>query len=507
MKRLLGILASLGLASSATAPVVSCFDTSKDGIVNLSNLKESKIEFLPNNSSHDIEYIKKNINLIAALNNINPTEVTVSNFEYNMKDKIIIIDVVANKGAKTVSGEAKKIKLKEIPYVQRDIKTFITKTNLKEIKIAGELPTNDEIITAIKEQNHHSLVNAFFENNQEYKISDIKKGSAKIQAANDSKIAIKNSELNLTYSLKGNVDVKKDLSEVIKVTDLGDISIANDSPTESEIINALVLKNPDLQKFKTEVEITNKNSIDLKSAEVVAKKDSKNFKENSKITIKYNAIPKIATLKETIKKTNLDEIFTKNSVPTVEELLSKLKEVNPEIVNFISDIIIDPNIEIATTEATLMVKPDSKILDLTKDNQVKISYTIKNTKAQVTLKSLIEETDLGEIITVNPIPTSNEIIKALKENNPKVIDFLNDIEISQEDKITSNVAVLLVKKDSKKLDHEKENRIDLEFYTIANFKPAVPGEENELTDLSQPKPVNTTSVIKPENQVSQAIGK
>ncbi|AXK51227.1 lipoprotein [Spiroplasma alleghenense] len=488
MKKLLSILASLGVTASVGSAVVACEDTTK-GIIKLDKLKSAEFE-AKDSKTLTIESVNANINSISGLEGINPNEVTLSNFKTNNADKKFTVDIAAKAASKTVSGKVAALNISVVEYKKKSLIDLVKTLDLGEISIKDKLPTSEELVGAIKAKNYSSVLNNGLDVKEDYAFDKITENGAILKATQKSGYFIVDSQVSLTYKVRVEADVQKNLSDLIKVAAIGEVQIAGDKPTIEEISTALLAKNPDLVKYKDQVEFKFKG--DENKLIVSVKKDAKNLVANGVVEVSFTTKKAPKKLDEIIIVKNLETIEVEKSIPTEQQILDSLVALNKGLEVFKNEIVVQKGI---TTKSAIVAAKDDATL-LVPKTSVKLEFSVNSKLPK--LSSLIKQTDLGKIEEIEGDNNGETVKVPLAKLNPEIANYINELVISPD--YSEGKSIIKVKDSSEKLFID--DQIEVTYQIIENnVEPEAPVEPETPVNIAKPadsaKPVAPVNVSKP----------
>ncbi|WP_024863609.1 lipoprotein [Williamsoniiplasma somnilux] len=237
MKKLLSVLATLGLTATAGATVIACGDKNPEAIKDLSvdltvkDLGEiTAAAATPTSEEVLIGIVVKNANVQKA--ELVVGDITATGASITVKEGSTVYNKLANPIAVTFTVK--------IGTVLKDLSTDLTVTNLGEITAAAATPTSQEVLAGIVAKNANVQT-------AELVVGDITATGASITVNEGSTVYNKLANpIAVTFTVKI-ATVLKDLSTDLTVTNLGEITAAAATPTSQEVLDAIVAKNANVQ--------------------------------------------------------------------------------------------------------------------------------------------------------------------------------------------------------------------------------------------------------------------
>ncbi|AKX34354.1 hypothetical protein SLITO_v1c07290 [Spiroplasma litorale] len=314
MKKLLSLIATLGLISTSGTVVVSCNsdDKASDGNATTTKTDLSKLNTKQLGNKEGTTDFPTIDLIVSAINN--------KNSNYGLKTSDVVID--GTQSIKTIKLKALDASTKftgsvEVTYSYskisaKDLSGLPTK-ELGNFEGEAELPTLDEIVKQINKINdNYGLTSSEVEVD-----GQISATKTKIKALSTSTKFTGSVEVEYVYT-KLNI---KDLS-TLPIKSLGDIGGIKDLPVLSEIITPINSKNDDWEPKKAEVEL--EGNPTKQKATLKAKSGSKYFSGKVEIDYSYFKKQNIGD----IKAKDLGDIIGKTDLMTSIDLVEIVEVIN-----------------------------------------------------------------------------------------------------------------------------------------------------------------------------------
>ncbi|QGS51408.1 hypothetical protein [Spiroplasma tabanidicola] len=260
MKKLIYILLSLNIVVNVCFFSSACLQSFKK--IDLDSIEEKSLGNFQ--GSEELPSLLELVNQINLQNEY--LELRTSYVEFDGNPTEVEAKIKAKKSSALFQGSTNFY----YEYKKQDIvpdtklEDIIKETNLGYIKTDNNMPNKKELLNSIKKKN---MLSARFLTEEDF---DIDEGQTDTYAKINAKGITFKGSIELTYSC-GTEDLKEKLSDVIKITDLGDYQASEEKPKPDLdwIYKKILEKNPDTTKYLNKQDIKVKNEVNDDGVDIV----------------------------------------------------------------------------------------------------------------------------------------------------------------------------------------------------------------------------------------------
>ncbi|WJG69227.1 lipoprotein [Spiroplasma ixodetis] len=247
-------------------------------------------------------------------------------------------------------------------------------------------------------------------------------------------------------------DTRTDLNTIIKTKSLGKIVMTGSIPTKEELLKSIKDNNSSANSL-TISDFNFKQGSPTSTNSIIIGQN--NYKGETTLTYTKDTRTDLNTI---IKTKSLGKIVMTGSIPTKEELLKSIKDNNSSANSL---TISDFNFKQGSPTST-----NSIIIG---QNNYKGETTLTYTKdTRTDLNTIIKTKSLGKIVMTGSIPTKEELLKSIKDNNSSANSLtISDFNFKQGSPTSTNSIIIGQNnyKGETTLTYTKDTRTDLNTIT------------------------------------------